>query len=170
MHFMHFMHSMHSMRSMRPLLVVAAVLVALAACGLLPGCKRPCETAANCVRTCECLNNQTNQRLDCSLAFRCEGDTQVCEDAHDELSCDQLCDEYAGAGRCGVERCGSDLECQKVISCPFFDGNGQPSGQFFDCTLNFRCQPDFEACQPRSTATVEALCANECLTGVIADE
>jgi hypothetical protein len=158
------------MHPTRLFLVVAVSWATVVAVGLLPGCKRPCESSGNCVRTCECLNNQTNQRIDCSLAFRCEGDTQVCEDAHDDMSCEDLCADYAGTGRCGVERCASDLECQKAISCPIFDGNGQPTGQFFDCTLNFRCQPDFEACQPRSTVANEALCANECLTGVIADE
>jgi hypothetical protein len=153
-------------------MLARVILLPLAAIAALQAaaCTRPCESSANCVRTCSCLNETTNLRLDCSVAFRCEGDTRSCEAAHDEKSCDEVCAEYAGSGRCGVERCGSDAECVKTIACPLVDVNGTPTGQFADCTLGFRCQPEFEACQPRSTASDAELCANECVTGVIPTE
>jgi hypothetical protein len=144
------------------------LLCALTTAGL-QGCPRPCESSTNCVRTCSCLNERTDIREDCSIAYRCEGDTRRCEAAHDEQSCDELCGAYAD-GRCGVERCLSDADCVKVIACPIFDVNGAPTGLTTDCTLGFRCQPEHEACQPRSTASVAALCANECVTGVIPNE
>ncbi len=154
-----------------PDMLARVILLTLIATGLLPaGCTRPCESSANCVRTCNCLNENTNLRLDCSVAFRCEGDTRSCEPAHDEKSCDDVCADYAASGRCGVERCASDAECEKTIACPLVDVNGTPTGQFADCTLGFRCQPEFEACQPRSTASDAALCANECVTSIIPDE
>ncbi len=132
-------------------------------------CPRPCESSANCVRTCSCLNERTDIRQDCSIAFRCEGDTRRCEAAVDEQSCNDICGAYAD-GRCGVERCLTDADCVKVIACPTLDLNGAPTGLTTDCTLSFRCQPEYEACQPRSTASIAALCANECVTRVIADE
>lgn len=151
-----------------PARVILLTLVAIAA--LWGACTRPCDSSANCVRTCSCLNEDTNFRLDCSIAFRCEDETRSCEPGYDEKSCDEVCAEYAGTGRCGVERCGSDADCVKIISCPLVDANGTPNGQFADCTLGFRCQPEFEACQPRSTASDAEMCANECVTGFIPAE
>jgi len=147
----------------------------IAACAALvvvtaSGCRRPCTSPASCVRSCDCVNGVTNQRQECAIAYRCDGAERVCEEAHDALSCAEQCELYAANARCGVQRCTTDIDCQKVITCPILDQNGQQSGQFFDCTLNFRCQAEFEACQPRSTAQDAALCQNECITGVIPDE
>ncbi len=154
---------------MRSLSVIVVALVAVFTAVSVGGCRRPCNSSENCVRTCDCLNGLTNQRLSCAIGYRCEGDERVCEEAHD-MPCEEQCALYAANQRCGVERCLSDLECQKVISCPLFDQNGQATGAFQDCTLNFRCQPEFEACQPRSTALDIDLCNNECVTGIIAPE
>lgn len=121
------------------------------------------------MRNTSCVNSVSDQRFDCAIAFRCEGADQVCEPAESELSDDEICSLYAANARCGVERCLTDADCVRTIACPIFS-NGQPTGQTADCTLGFRCQPEYEACQPRSTASDEALCANECTTGVIPDE
>lgn len=138
------------------------VCIALSALWPLSACKRACESPANCVRTCSCLNEETNLRLDCDVAFRCEGDTQACEPAHDEKSCDELCADYAGNGRCGVQRCVSDAECSRSLSCPLVDANGTPTGQFADCAIQFACEQAFESCDPRATVDDASLCANEC--------
>lgn len=156
--------------SMRALSVLLLVAVGPLVAVWSAGCERPCSSSANCVRTCDCLNELTNTRLECSVAYRCDGAERVCEDAHNTDSCDDLCADYAANARCGVERCANDAECQKTIECPLLDQNGNQTGQFATCTLNFRCQPEFEACQPRSTADDAALCANECVSSVIADE
>jgi hypothetical protein len=158
-------------RSMRGVgLWVVLVGVGLLSSLATTGCARPCTSSANCVRTCDCLNSETNTRQDCSVAFRCDGAERVCEAAHESKSCDEICAEYAGNARCGVERCANDAECAKTIECPLIDQNGNATGQFATCTLGFRCQADFEACQPRSTAQEADLCQNECVSGVIADE
>lgn len=147
----------------------AVVVVVVALSGLLgsAGCKRPCEKAENCIRSCECLNEITDNRLDCDIGFRCDGSTKTCEEAFDAFSCEQICAEYAATARCGVERCLSDADCVKVVSCPVFDGNGQPNGQFFDCTLGFLCEADKgESCEPRSTVDDATLCAVDCINGI----
>ena len=145
----------------------AVVIVVVALCLWSVGCKRPCEKAANCIRSCECLNEITDNRLDCDVAFRCDGKTETCEEAFDSFSCENICAEYAANARCGVERCLSDVDCLKEISCPVLDNNRQPTGQFFDCTLGFLCEADKgESCEPRSTFDDATLCAVDCLNGI----
>ena len=139
------------------------IAVALVFAGVVAeGCKRPCETNANCVRTCPCLNENTNQRLNCSVGYRCEGDTGSCEDLHDSQSCDDLCDEYAASARCGVNRCLSDGECTRVLSCPIFDAEGTATGTFFDCTIPFACDQAVSSCDVASSASDTELCNNVC--------
>ncbi len=144
---------------MRGLLIAFAFIVVAVAAG---SCKRPCDTARNCIRTCECVNENTNQQLDCSVGFRCEGDTSTCEDLHDTQSCDDVCNEYAARARCGVFRCLEDAECTRVLSCPLADANGAPNGQFAECTVGFACEQDFGSCEPASSLSDEVLCAQAC--------
>jgi hypothetical protein len=145
----------------------AVVVVCVVALSAFLGCKRPCEKAANCIRSCECLNEITDNRIDCDIGFRCDGATETCEEAFDSFSCEDICAEYAAKARCGVERCLSDVDCVRVVSCPVVDGNGQPNGQFFDCTLGFLCEADKgESCEPRSTVDDATLCAVDCVQGI----
>lgn len=124
-------------------------------------CKQRCLKAANCIRTCDCLNDETDQRLSCPVAFRCEGETGTCEDAYDQDSCEKICADYAATARCGVARCASDAECTKLLSCPNLDAQGNPNGQFRDCTFSFVCELDkAESCDPASTLPDAELCAS----------
>ena len=129
---------------------------------VVEGCKRPCESNANCVRTCPCLNENTNQRLNCSVGYRCEGDTASCEDLHDTQSCDELCAEFAANARCGVNRCLVDDECTRVMSCPLFNADGTANGQFFDCTVRFACDQAASSCDVASSASDTTLCTEVC--------
>lgn len=147
----------------RRAVVVVVVGFVVAAFSGLSACKQACERAENCVRSCPCLNSETDQRLDCAIAFRCEGATQTCEDAFAEFTCDQICADFAANARCGVERCLSDADCVKVLSCPLLDQNGQATGQFLDCTLPFACELDQgSTCEPLSTLDDANLCAQFC--------
>ena len=141
-------------------LFIAFFAVVVAAC--VGACERPCNNSRSCVRTCECLNENTNQQLDCSVGFRCEGDTSTCESLHDTQSCDEICAEYAVRARCGVFRCLEDAECTRNISCPLADANGAPTGRFADCSVQFACEQDFGSCEPASTLSDADLCANAC--------
>jgi hypothetical protein len=150
---------------MREKLSPAFVLLTLLAALTSSTCSRPCEDAENCIRKCPCLNENTDQRVDCSIAFRCEGESQTCESAFDSFSCDQICADYAATARCGVARCLSDADCEKTVSCPLVDASGQPTGQFQDCTLNFACELDKgESCEPASSSDDVTLC-NICFNG-----
>lgn len=140
---------------------VAFVVIAVAASSTtLTSCEQRCEKAANCLRKCDCLNSETNQQLSCPIAFRCEGDTGTCEDAYNNFSCEQICADYAATARCGVARCATDDECTRVLSCANVDANGQPNGQFRDCTFTFACELDKgESCEPASSSADAVLCA-----------
>jgi len=140
---------------MRSAAVVVVVVVAALAAGT--SCQRPCETQDNCKRTCDCVNDQTQVRESCTMAFRCEADTQVCEGDFDNLSCNDICLQYDAHHLCGLERCAADAECGKVISCPVLDANGQPVGTR-TCTLSFVCDQDNKVCDPASTASDAQLC------------
>ena len=141
-----------------------SVVVAVAACFLAlamstAGCKRACETSDNCKRTCSCVNAQTNSRLDCTLAIRCDGKEGVCESDYDGLSCNDMCTQYAAKNECGFERCNANEECTKQLTCPLKDANGNPTASQFDCTLAFACDQDQHLCEVASTAPVDQLCA-----------
>lgn len=140
----------------------ALPLLALLAFGLaLASCKRPCESVEHCKRTCECLDNATDTRLDCTIAFRCEGETQVCESSYDSMACDELCATYAARAMCGTQRCSSNADCEKVVSCPVLDADGQPvePAQSFTCTRTFECDLTLEVCGADITQSDEAHCA-----------
>jgi hypothetical protein len=149
---------------------VFVVVVALVAwswtLATVSGCKRACETASNCRRTCECLNTETDRRNECTIAFRCEGDTESCEDAFDTMSCDQQCADYEANALCGVARCLSDNDCTRDLECDLVDLNGQPTGQKRACTVAFGCDQALQACAVRSIASDAELCAAECNTAL----
>ncbi|HEY1099837.1 MAG TPA: hypothetical protein VGF99_12960 [Myxococcota bacterium] len=145
---------------MRSLLLAVVLIVVAVVAG--SGCKRSCQSNANCVRTCPCLNELTNQRLDCSVGYRCEGDTQTCEDLLETQTCDEMCQQFAANARCGVNRCLSDAECLRNISCPLFDADGVETGQFRTCTLPFVCDQEFGACEVASSASDSELCSTIC--------
>lgn len=136
-------------------LSVVVVTLVTAACT-----QAPCESAQNCVRTVSCLNADTNVRADCSIGYRCEGDTLTCEDAYSTQTDDEFCGEYAGGGVCGVFRCQTDAECRKKLSCPLLDGNGAATGQTLDIELEFICDQATGTCDPDSTRSDAELCAD----------
>lgn len=137
------------------LLAVAAPLL------LSASCRRPCETEQHCKRTCECLDNANDTRLDCTIAFRCEGADKVCESSYDSMACDELCSTYAARAMCGTQRCASNADCEKVVSCPVLDAEGQPvePAQSFTCTRTFECDVTLEVCDAELTESDEAHCA-----------
>lgn len=151
-------------QGMRAKLLLGSLLL-FAAAVTSTACPRKCETAENCIKSCDCLNGKTDQKLACPIAYRCEGATSTCEEAFDSLSCDEQCATYAAEARCGVARCKTDADCVKTVSCPLTDANGTPTGQFQDCTLNFVCELNKgESCDPASTADDVTFCA-ACFAG-----
>ena len=135
--------------TMRCIRLLSVVVVTLA---VGTSCEAPCESAQNCVRTVSCLNSDTNVRADCSIGYRCEGDTLTCEDAYAAQTDDEFCVEYAGGGVCGVFRCLTDAECRKKISCPRADGTT------LDLELEFVCDQSTGTCDPDSTRSAAELC------------
>jgi hypothetical protein len=144
-----------------PVVVVLGCLLSLVAL-TSSSCKRACETASNCRRTCDCLNTETDRRNDCTIAFRCEGETETCEDAFDTMSCDQQCADYEANALCGVARCLVDEDCTRDLECELVDLNGQPTGQKQACTVTFACDQALQACAVRSIAADAELCDVEC--------
>jgi hypothetical protein len=157
------------MRSpLAPPLAARSVLFALAIalCALAAvGCRRPCESAANCKRTCSCLNRTTQARAECTMAFRCETADGYCETDFDELSCNEICARYDATATCGFQRCLVDAECVRRLTCPVLDGDGNPTTLNFDCTLNFVCDQDRELCEVASTLSPEQMCQQLCVQG-----
>lgn len=145
-----------SMSMSTPTFMAALLVVGVVGVGV--GCKRPCETADNCKRTCECVNANTDTRLDCTMGFRCEQATLECEDDYDALPCAEVCNEYAAAGKCGFQRCRQDAECVRVATCPILDANGQPTALNFECTLNFTCEVELGLCSPGSEIPLDQMC------------
>jgi hypothetical protein len=143
-----------------PSLLVAALLAALPFLLPLQSCERACEDSENCKRTCSCLNKETDERADCTMAFICDGETQLCESDYNNLTCDEICSQYAARAQCGRERCTIDAECKKVLSCDVVI-NGQPNPeQQFACTINFTCDQGDGLCQVESTLSDAQLCAS----------
>ena len=138
--------------------VVAVFAVLVVGIVVLGGgtCKRACETADNCKRTCQCTNAVTDAAFPCTIAFRCNGADQVCEDDFDTLSCTDVCKQYHD--NCGTERCNDDKECTKSLSCPLRDAQGNPTASLYDCTLCFTCDQTQSICAPASTASNDQLC------------
>ncbi|MBI1949247.1 MAG: hypothetical protein HYS27_26405 [Deltaproteobacteria bacterium] len=148
---------------MAPTRMVRALLLTTSLVMLLPSaaCRRPCDTEQHCKRTCECLDNTNDTRLDCTIAFRCEGEGKVCEDSYDTMACDDLCSTYAARALCGTQRCSSNANCEKVVSCPLLDESGNPvePAQSFTCTRTFECDLTLEVCDAEITQADEAHCA-----------
>ncbi len=124
-------------------------------------CRRPCDNEQHCKRTCECLDASNDTRLDCTIAFRCEADERVCEGTYDTMPCDELCTTYAARALCGTQRCASNANCEKVLSCPVLDADGNPvePAQQFTCTRTFACDLELEVCDAEITQSDEAHCA-----------
>lgn len=142
--------------SVATLVVGVATIVVVSA--LAPGCPRPCETADNCKRTCDCVDTTTDTKLECSMAFRCETNASQCEAKYDAQACADVCNEYAAIGKCGFQRCVASAECVRVATCPIRDANGQPTALNFQCTLNFDCDTTLELCDPGSEVPLDQLC------------
>jgi hypothetical protein len=138
------------------------LLVVVAALAVFSGCRRPCEDALNCKRTCECLNTQTNSRQDCTIAFKCDGAEQVCEAEYDTMPCDELCSLYAAQALCGTERCAADVDCVKNLTCDCRDAQGNPNGRRYDCTRSFLCDLTSQTCEPLSTRSDVEICIADC--------
>ena len=134
-------------------------LVVTLSLACLAGCQRPCETADNCKRTCECIDSTTQARLDCTMAFRCETAQLVCEADYEALACDDVCGDYAASGKCGFQRCANNAECAKKITCPVLNDQGQPNGLNFTCDLTFACDQEIGLCQPGSELPQAQLCS-----------
>ena len=132
----------------------AAFLAALATAG----CQRPCETADNCKRTCDCIDSTTESRLQCTMAFRCESADLVCESDYDALACVDVCGQYAAIGKCGFQRCSNNAECAKKITCPVLNAEGQPTSLNFTCDLTFACDQELQLCQAGSELPQDQLC------------
>ncbi len=137
------------------LVVGVATIVVVGA--ITPGCRRPCETADNCKRTCDCVDSTTDTKLECTMAFRCDTTSSECETKYD-VACSQVCEEYAAIGKCGFQRCTADAECVRVATCPIRAANGQPTTLNFQCTLNFTCDTTLELCAPDSERPLDQLC------------
>lgn len=139
---------------------IVILLAPLLALGVASGsaCKRACETAENCVRTCECVDATTDTRLDCTMGFRCESVDLVCEAAYDELPCEEVCAQYAAVGDCGFQRCNVDADCVRNLTCPVVNAQGQPTGQFFPCTIPFICDQSRGLCASGSELPKDQQC------------
>ncbi|HEY4219994.1 MAG TPA: hypothetical protein VGO62_01600, partial [Myxococcota bacterium] len=131
---------------------------ALAVVALTASCPRPCESSDNCKRTCSCINAITHSRVDCPIAFRCDSESATCENDYANLSCDDICTQFAKHDECGFERCAVDADCTKNLSCPVLDQNGNATDQQFQCTLTFACDEQKKLCDVNSTLGTDALC------------
>lgn len=134
-----------------PLLSAFALLwlVALGAC--LP---RPCETATNCQRDCECTQNGVT--FSCPAFFLCVEGT--CEADYNK-SCDEICTDFLG--RCGSQRCDDETDCDRNVTCNVQD---QVTGAVssFNCEKRYLCENGL--CEEAFNVDDNTLC-NECAFG-----
>jgi hypothetical protein len=136
--------------------VVALVVIVVFAMGAQ--CPRECESNRQCQRQCDCTNEDTDLRTSCTMGFICTSD-EVCEADYSDMSCDTMCGRYAANNICGRDRCTSNDQCTRVVSCSVPDANGRPTDQLIDCKFEFACDvTDSETCDPRSTLSPAQLC------------
>jgi hypothetical protein len=145
-----------------PVVVVIMLSLWLPFLAMSSSCRRACDTAQNCRRTCDCLNTATDTRNECSLAFVCEGAENLCEEAYDTMSCDEICADYQANALCGVARCRSDADCTRRLECDVVDLNGAPTGQKRACEIPFTCDVAAAACDVGSIASDAELCSRVC--------
>jgi hypothetical protein len=143
--------------------VVAVVLLCLLPWTMIAAsCRRACQNSENCRRSCDCLNTETDTRNGCSLAFVCEGAENLCEEAYDTMSCDEMCADYQANALCGVARCRSDADCIRRLECDIVGPTGETTGQKRACEVSFACDVEAAACDVASIASDAALCAVSC--------
>jgi hypothetical protein len=151
---------------MRLLVVIALVAAALSSVA----CKRPCVSAAQCKRTCECTNEDTDDTEKCTVGFLCEvpeGSAEgTCEDEYESLQCPEFCAKFAANGVCGTNRCTANSDCERTMSCDCLDAQGNVAGTKFDCTVAFECDGGDRVCSAGFTNTDQQLCATNCRAGV----
>lgn len=122
------------------------------------GCSRSCETAAHCTKTCECTDTQRNQIIDCPFMFTCNIETETCEPAHDEWTCDDICERVAARGLCGSKHCDSELDCNINVPCECSDPNTGAVVSTFECEKDVACNADINVCTSEFTLTPVQQC------------
>ena len=123
-------------------------LIALAALPIFGGSNcmgKPCLDANDCVRECRCSFGATNEESNCLITYQCDYETDKCEAGYNDLSCDDICNDYAAAGLCGSRRCSADSNCYRSLSCSYLDSLGNSVVE--TCSYTFACDPSTQLCE-----------------------
>lgn len=125
---------------------------------------RQCLDHRNCERFCECEDAQTNNSIPCTMFFRCDENSGVCADEYN-MSCDQVCQNYAAVGTCGSKTCEDESDClRQAICAPVNEESGEVRCTY-NCDVPFACASNGEAggtCAPEFLQDDQTVCAQFC--------
>lgn len=130
--------------SVRTAIVVTLLTLPLQGSGCFA---KECLDETYCVRECECTDSTRNTVTQCPIQFQCNVADQICDEAYNDLSCDEICTNYAARGLCGSKQCTTENECLRQTTCQAFDpGTGEQICSY-NCDLLFACDADVNACE-----------------------
>lgn len=139
------------------LLALPLFVVPLAAGNCLP---RQCLDHTNCERFCECEDATTDRSIPCTMFFRCDESAGICADEYN-LSCDEVCQQFAATESCGRKTCDNETDCLRFTTCQRVN---QQTGQVlctYNCEVPFQCEAS-GTCAPAYIQDDQTVCAQFC--------
>jgi hypothetical protein len=142
----------------RVLALIVVTVLSVAIPLIDSGCTRACQESAHCTKTCECTDSQRNQVVECPFMFTCNIETETCEPAHDEWTCDDICATVAARGLCGSKHCESELDCHVDVPCECSDPNTGAVVSTFECEKDIVCNAEINVCASDFALTAVEQC------------
>lgn len=143
-----------------PVRIVCLVVGALLAVPLMgANCfPRQCQDASHCYRQCTCTEeNGLVAEGQCGVYFKCETETQTCEEQQASMDCNAFCEQFAGNLGCEGTRCDDERDCGRVQQCSAQGQDGTPF--VFNCTVQFECGVHSKVCEQAYSMAPDAFCA-----------
>ncbi len=129
--------------------------VGVAALFFLACPSKRCTTPADCLLDCDCEDPNNNVVVKCGLQYRCDFSTDLCSEAFNTATCDDVCNLQPD-GKCYSRQCISETDCLREVQCNVDPGNGMI--QTLPCTMEFACDADDNLCEVEFTATDLEVC------------
>ena len=139
-------------------------LIALASAPFILGSScmsKPCIDATDCVRECSCEFASTNENYGCNISYQCDVATDQCEASYNELTCDDICEQYARRSLCGSQRCSADSNCARTVDCQITYDDG--TTEAITCSHDSTCDSETQLCDETFSLDDASFCSF-CLT------